>query len=186
MSPPFDKMSSMEIRKEINWYGRNYKISSIWNVRNVLTNKILKQMDNGLWYLYVFLWKKWKSKHYYIHRLIAEAFIPNTKRKYAVNHKDWNKSNNRIENLERVTRSENELHAHKTGLKKPLNYRKWKFWKDHKTSKKVWQYTLEWSLVKVRSNSREISRELWFDYRGISAVCVWRRFKAFGFKRAFV
>lgn len=59
-----------------------------------------------------------KKKKFHIHRLIAEVFIPNDdpERKTQVNHKDGCKTNNRVDNLEWVTRSENQSHARLTGL----------------------------------------------------------------------
>ena len=52
-----------------------------------------------------------------IHRLVAKAFIPNPDTKPAVNHIDGNKQNNRVDNLEWCTKSENERHAYRTGMK---------------------------------------------------------------------
>lgn len=53
----------------------------------------------------------------YLHRIIAQLFLKNPKNKPCVNHLDGDKENNNYENLEWVTRSENEKHAYKIGLK---------------------------------------------------------------------
>lgn len=66
-------------------------------------------------YYTVRLSKFGKVNTYYVHRLLALAFIPNPEMKPRINHKDLNKLNNSLENLEWVTHSENILHAYKNG-----------------------------------------------------------------------
>lgn len=78
----------------------------------------LKTHENSNGYLRVSMNLTGKSKEYLVHRLVAESFIPNSENKKFVNHKDGNKANNHVDNLEWCTRSENEKHAWKIGLKK--------------------------------------------------------------------
>ena len=79
-----------------------------------------KKVGNG--YFALNLIKEGKSKTKYIHRLVAETFIDNPNSKDEVNHKDGNKLNNRIDNLEWVTRAENMQHAYKHGLSKSIRH----------------------------------------------------------------
>ena len=72
--------------------------------------------SNGLGYLQVKFTINNKVYHKYIHRMVAEAFIPNPNNYTDVNHKDGNKQNNSVENLEWTTRSQNIAHAIDTGL----------------------------------------------------------------------
>ena len=107
----------------------NYEISSNGNVRNKTTKKILKGRKSKSGYLQVSIKfdgeEKFKNK--YIHRLVAEAFIENKYNKKEVNHKDGNKLNNNLDNLEWVTSSENQKHRHSIGINKTSNRRIGKF-----------------------------------------------------------
>lgn len=77
---------------------------------------ILKPQLSNSGYLYVELHIGGKHINYFVHRLVAEAFIPNPDGKPEVNHIDGNKLNNRVENLEWCTASENKRHAYDTKL----------------------------------------------------------------------
>lgn len=89
-------------------------ISTKWN-----KEKILKPHNNNRGYQdYCFVENK-KRTHILRHRIIAKAFIPNPDKKPIINHINGIKTDNRIENLEWCTYSENEQHAHRTGLKNP-------------------------------------------------------------------
>ena len=80
------------------------------------TQKPLKIYITKTGYHYVKLWINNKSKAEFIHRLVAKTFIDNPENKPEVNHKDGDKSNNKVENLEWVTSKENKQHAIETGL----------------------------------------------------------------------
>lgn len=71
-------------------------------------------------YRQVNLYKQGKPTTYKIHRLVALTFIPNPNNYPVINHIDGNKQNNRVDNLEWCTRSENDLHAFRLGLRKPI------------------------------------------------------------------
>lgn len=102
-------------------FNTNYAVSNFGNVMNINTKKILSPQDKG--YLFVTLHnvsntrnKKGYRKQYRIHRLVAKYFIDNPDNKPYVNHKDGNKHNNNVDNLEWVTESENTQHAYKNKL----------------------------------------------------------------------
>lgn len=93
-----------------------YAVSEKGNVINVRSGRTLHTvMQNG--YVRVQLSINGVRRNYPVHRLVARAFIPNPENKPYVNHKDGNKQNNCVENLEWVTARENDNHARATGLK---------------------------------------------------------------------
>ena len=96
-----------EIWKEIKGFN-NYKVSNFGRLISIKTNKILKPTDNGRGYLRFSLLGDDNNKHtVYLHRIIAEAFIPNPDNKPCIDHINTNKQDNRIENIRWVTYKEN-------------------------------------------------------------------------------
>lgn len=96
----------------------NYSINELGQVRNDITNKIKKPFQNKQNnYFYIDLWKDNKVKKYPIHRLIAEAFIPNPLNKPTVDHIDGNRSNNSIDNLRWATYSEQNSRFNTNGVR---------------------------------------------------------------------
>lgn len=96
--------------KKINGFEK-YSVSDTGLVRNDDTGKMLKPDVIRGGYLRLTLCKDGKRTRKMVHRIVAEMYIPNPLRKREVNHINGDKADNRKENLEWVTRSENELHA---------------------------------------------------------------------------
>ena len=104
----------MEEWRAVKGYEGIYQISSLGRIRNFY-GRILKPETARNGYKRITLWDR---KKYQIHRLVAIAFIPNPENKETVNHKNGVKTDNRVENLEWNTWSENSKHAYAIGLKK--------------------------------------------------------------------
>lgn len=149
-----------EIWKDIPGYEGLYQVSDYGRVKrsfkngkeNVLSGKIDK--DGYTW---VILSKNQRKKYVHVHRLVADAFIPNVENKPQVNHKDRNKQNNSANNLEWVTGSENMLHTFATGRK------------IHR--RPIVQYTRNMEVVSFWNSIREAGRTLRISESNINACC---------------
>jgi hypothetical protein len=122
-----------EIWKDVVGFEGLYKVSNLGNVIGigkswvcgmydsiiVKPESIRKQSTDTGGYKQVWLCKDGKAKNYLVHRLVAKTFLENPENKKDINHKNGNKTDNGLDNLEWCTRSENVLHAFKNDLKKP-------------------------------------------------------------------
>ena len=112
------KMKIQEEWKVVAECNGEYKISNYGEVKSFKTGNwvTLKPRVNKAGYLSIAIHRKGKVKVYRINRLVALTFIPNPENKPQVNHKDGNKLNNFIDNLEWMTQNENVQHAWDNGL----------------------------------------------------------------------
>lgn len=150
----------MEIWRDIKGYEGLYQVSNEGMVKSLRNNKILSLFANHKGYLQVYLTKNGEKKGFLVHRLVAKTFIPNPQNLPQVNHKDEDKTNNKVENLEWCTNDYN------------INYSQ---------SKKVYQYTLNNVLVKIWNSTMELGRN-GFAQSCISLCCNGKKQKHKGYK----
>lgn len=105
-------------------YADAYAVSSIGRVKNLRTGRILKPTPTRVGYYRVGLSVGGVLKYYFVHRLVALAFIPNPLGKPTVNHINEIKTDNRIENLEWATNAEQNVHG--TRIQRAVMHTDWK------------------------------------------------------------
>lgn len=155
----------MEIWKSISGYEDMYEISSYGRVRR--SGRILKNRMDSNGYLSVMLCKSGKPRRYRVHRLVAEAFIQNPENKYCVNHKDGNRSNPNINNLEWLTINENHKHAYDfLGRAAPYSMLG-KLGREHNRSKGFW-IRYEDGREEYFGSGLEFARKTGLDHTSIS------------------
>lgn len=156
-----------ELWKPVVSYEWLYEVSSKWNVRRCRYKhkciiKPIRSFLSSKRYLQVHLYKNNKQNNFLVHRLVALSFIPIQEYKNYVNHKDWNKLNNTVENLEWCTPSQNIQHAIKV-----LGSCLW-----YKPIKVVWVH-IE-TRQKVILDSLSDWDKLGFNKSGISLCINWK------------
>src|SRR5574344_126522 len=159
-----------DIWRDIEGYEGIYQVSNLGRVksehkRNGVT--ILKNRVGNTGYCTLSLYKNKKTKNFSVHRLVALAFIDNPTNKECVNHKDGNKLNNHVNNLEWTTNEENIKHAWASGLNK-----------SGFLSKKVLCVELNKEFESVTEASRFIKAN---NCTGISKACKGRKQTYYGY-----
>lgn len=148
--------------KKLDFLGfPNYEISTLGVVKNTKREVFLigqKNQNNGYWS--VQLSEKGNKKRFYLHRLVAIAFLENKENKETVNHKDGDLNNNSLDNLEWATQKENSDHAYKSLGRKKSSFTKEAIEKaNKKTSKKILKLDLNGNLIEEYPSLSEASRK---------------------------
>jgi hypothetical protein len=157
----------MEIWKEIEGYEGLYKISNYGRVKNIKTGRILKSHLNPDGYPIIGLFKDGKQQNIFMHRLVAIAFVENPNNFPFVNHKDENKRNYNIDNLEFCT------------CKYNLNYGNAQERKVEKSLVPVVQKTKSGEVIKIHKSMNQAERDTGVPHNNIS-ICVSGKLKTAG------
>ena len=162
-----------EIWKDIRGYEGLYQVSNWGKIRNKY-DKILIDKRTRFGYLRIRLSKNGKSKQYFVHRLVAEAFIPNPNNYEQVNHKNELKYDNRVENLEWCDRKYNINYGTRNERGK-MNH-------PYKTKKILQIDPNTEEIIKIYVSCKELFKETGFNTGYISLCCNGRKKVAYGFK----
>ena len=139
-----------------------YDDGSVWSLSK---ERFLSQDPHTSGYLRVTLWKDGKGTHKYVHRLVAEAFLDNPNNLPQVNHKDENKHNNNLDNLEWISALDNTRYG--TGLQRRIERQI----NNPKRSKKIIQYDLNMQEIARFPSIMEAQRVTGFANTNISKAC---------------
>ena len=179
--------------KDIVGYENEYQINQFGEIRTLKNSPKLKKYDvlkpqiskrNG--YVYQMLYKNGKEKLLRVHRLVAMAFLPNPNNLPQVNHKDGNKQNNSVDNLEWCEQSDNMKHAYKNGLQTPSeNQRKAIINTNKLKQKKVCQIK-DGEVINTFSGISEASRQTKISISCISRCCNLKRKSTNGYEWRFL
>ena len=167
----------------------HYTVNENGDIFNTLTGKKRKPSVSRNGYCSVDLYNKTKMKRFFIHRLVATAFLPNPNNYPQVNHKDENPRNNNVQNLEWCTAKYNMSYGiggktrHlKIDYTKPC-YRENAIKNGKKCSKPVAQYDKEGNFIRAYESAKEASRITKADHSHILDCCNYKpgRYSAGGY-----
>jgi hypothetical protein len=164
-------MGSKEEWKALVGYEGFYEISNkgrarrcdIIHTRKNLESLALNKQKGGYYILHIYIRQKgmpYRRSAIKVHRAVAFAFIPNPENKPCINHINGNPADNRVENLEWCTYSENTIHSYRVLKRKPTFLGK--FGKDNPFSKRVVQIDVDGNVVEVYDSATEAEQTLGF------------------------
>lgn len=177
----------IEIWKDIPGYEGLYQVSNLGRIKSILfrnrqieykRERILIPQPNGTGYLKTILSKNGIFKQYLIHRLGAMAFLPNPENLPQINHKDENKHNNKVDNLEWCTEKYN--HEYGTRINREIKL------KQEKYGIPVMQKDLNDNIIKCFTCIREANRETGVGRKEIKRVCEGIYSQAGGYKWSYI
>lgn len=149
---------------EVSNDGRVRTVGHVTNNHEIPPKELGVRTYKNQRYARVRLYKNGVPKDYMVHRLVAQAFVPNPDNKPQVNHLDGDRSNNSAENLEWCTASENQRHAYETGLKNIEDTAVF-------TRKRVLQIGQDGEIVRVWRSMSDAARSLGLQVSNISHCC---------------
>lgn len=146
----------MEKRIIIDEKITNYTINELGEVKNLNTNKVLKGSYSRAGYQYIRISINGEKHRFYTHRKVAELFVSGYQDGFIVNHINGDKTDNRAENLEWISQSDNVKHAHKIGLIK--SRAETEYYSEEKNfDNEIWREIKDFSDYKVSNYGRVIS-----------------------------
>lgn len=160
-----------EIWKDIPGYEGLYQVSNLGRVKSFWLGKeqIMKSCKNSSGYLFVKLYKDGKKKHYKIHRLVASVFLPNPNNLLQVIHKDEDKTNNKVDNLEWCDCSYNVNYGTRNNKVAKAN------------SKPILQFSLDGKFICKWDSATQVERETGIKQNCISPCLKGKRKTAGGY-----
>lgn len=164
-----------EIWKPVLGYEGLYEVSNLGRVKSLNwkrtnTHKCLYLKKHNKGYKQVELVKDKSSKMFLVHRLVANAFLDNPFNKTQINHKDYDKTNNNVDNLEWCTNSENMKHSCLRKNDKPK-----------RRKEKILQFDIDGNFLKLWDDCISIKKEKGFNQTSIFECCENKRKTAYGY-----
>ena len=168
-----------EIFREIEGFEGLYAVSNFGRIKSLRSNIYLRYATNNVGYAIAILSKGGKQYKFYVHRLVAKAFVPNVNGYNEVNHIDEVKTNNASDNLEWCTHTQNMRHG---TVRKRIGISQY----NKSCSRCVLQSDLNGKPIKIWASALEAQRVLGFASSYISACCRGKFSKCHNFKFEYV